>query len=131
MKYFTLQDFERSLAASYSGIDNTIPHHEERNIRRLVEKILDPAREKLGSQIIVTSGYRCRKLNDNIGFEFASSNSIIFNVQDCTTSNGKRAIDESNFVITDSLLKPIFVYGKDYAFKNNDYHLSKEKSIFK
>lgn len=68
---------------------------------------------------------------NNIGFEFASSNSIIFNVQDCTTSNGKRAIDESNFVITDSFLKPIFVYGKDYAFKNNDYHLSKEKSIFK
>lgn len=73
MKYFALEDFERSLAASHSGIDNTIPHHEERNIRRLVEKILDPAREKLGSHIIILSGYRCRKLNDEIGFEFGAS----------------------------------------------------------
>jgi hypothetical protein len=73
MKYFTFRHFERSLAASYLGIDNTIPCNKLENVRRLVEKILDPAREKLGSQIIVISGYRCRKLNDEIGFEFGAS----------------------------------------------------------
>lgn len=73
MKHFTLRDFERSLTASLLGIDNTVSRYEEMNIRRLVEEILDPAREKLGSQIIVISGYRCRKLNDQIGFEFGAS----------------------------------------------------------
>ena len=64
MKYFTLREFERSATAEERGIDNTIPHVGEINIRKLVEKILDPAREKFGKGIVVTSGYRCQQLNE-------------------------------------------------------------------
>ena len=33
-------------------------------IEALVRDVLDPAREKLGAKVIVTSGYRCPKHND-------------------------------------------------------------------
>lgn len=90
MKYFTLRQFECSLAASYLGIDNTIPCDKLENVRRLVEKILDPAREKLGLHIIVISGYRCRKLNDEIGFDFGASTTSLHKeglAADITTIN--------------------------------------------
>jgi zinc D-Ala-D-Ala carboxypeptidase len=63
MKHFTLGEFEKSETAWARGIDNTIPYDAEVNIRKLVENILDPAREKFGEPIIITSGYRCSKLN--------------------------------------------------------------------
>lgn len=63
MKHFTLSEFERSRMAEEQGIDNTIPHEAEVNIRKLVGNILDPARERLDFPIFVTSGYRCQKLN--------------------------------------------------------------------
>lgn len=63
MKHFTLSEFEKSDTAWARGIDNTIPRDAEVNIRKLVENILDPAREKFGEPIIITSGYRCAKLN--------------------------------------------------------------------
>lgn len=63
MKHFTLSEFEKSDTAFARRIDNTIPRNAEMNIRKLVENILDPAREKFGEPIIITSGYRCVKLN--------------------------------------------------------------------
>lgn len=63
MKHFTLSEFEKSETARARGIDNTIHRDAEVNIRKLVENILDPAREKFGEPIIITSGYRCAKLN--------------------------------------------------------------------
>lgn len=63
MKHFTLSEFEKSDTAWARRIDNTIPLLAEANIRKLVKNILDPAREKFGESIIITSGYRCMKLN--------------------------------------------------------------------
>lgn len=63
MKHFTLSEFEKSDTAWARRIDNTIPRDAEMNIRKLVENILDPARGKFGEPIIITSGYRCAKLN--------------------------------------------------------------------
>ena len=73
MKHFTLQEFEYSRTAWVRGIDNTIPFLEEANIRKLVENILDPAREKFGEPIYVTSGYRCVKLNKILEKESGAS----------------------------------------------------------
>lgn len=73
MKHFTLQEFEHSFTAWVRGIDNTIPSLEEANIRKLVENILDPAREKFGEPIYVTSGYRCAKLNKILEKESGTS----------------------------------------------------------
>lgn len=73
MKYFTISEFEKSDTAYFRGIDNTVTFFEEANIIKLVENILDPAREKFGEPIYVTSGYRCAKLNKILEKESGAS----------------------------------------------------------
>ena len=67
MKYFTLQELCNSATAKRKGIDNTPDESVKRNLTLLVENILDPLREAWGEPIIVTSGYRCGRLNKAIG----------------------------------------------------------------
>ena len=67
MKWFTLKEFVRSNTAARLGINNNPGEDVKKNIELLVEKILDPLREKFGKPIIVTSGYRCKELNRAVG----------------------------------------------------------------
>lgn len=67
MKYFTMGELTRSATAARLGIKNE-PTAEERGwLEALVEKVLDPLREKWGAPIRVTSGYRCERLNRAVG----------------------------------------------------------------
>ena len=63
MKFFTLNELIKSDAARRSKINNTPNKQEENNLIALVENILDPLREAYGKPIIVTSGFRCERLN--------------------------------------------------------------------
>lgn len=63
MKYFTLNELIKSDTARRSKINNTPNKQEENNLIALVENILDPLREAYGKPIIVTSGFRCERLN--------------------------------------------------------------------
>ena len=63
MKYFTLNELIKSDAARRSKINNTTNKQEENNLIALVNYILDPLREAYGKPIIVTSGFRCERLN--------------------------------------------------------------------
>lgn len=63
MKYFTLNELTKSDAAKRSKINNTPNKQEESNLIALVNYILDPLREAYGKPIIVTSGFRCERLN--------------------------------------------------------------------
>ena len=67
MKWFTLKEFVKSNTAARLGINNNPSEDVKKNIELLVEKILDPLREKFGKPIIVTSGYRCKELNKAVG----------------------------------------------------------------
>lgn len=67
MKYFSILEFTRSETARKLGIDNTAPLEIRNNIRLFVETILDPIREDWGSPIVVSSGYRCDRLNKAVG----------------------------------------------------------------
>lgn len=67
MKYFTIEELTRSTTATQSGIDNSPSPESTANMRRLVETVLDPARERLGKAIFVNSGYRCPELNRKVG----------------------------------------------------------------
>ena len=67
MKWFTLKEFVESNTAARLGINNNPSEDVKKNIELLVEKILDPLREKFGKPIIVTSGYRCKELNKVVG----------------------------------------------------------------
>lgn len=64
MKYFTIKELTESDIANKNNIDNTPNKQEEYNLIQLVDNILDPLREGYGKPIIVTSGFRCEKLNN-------------------------------------------------------------------
>lgn len=67
MKYFTIQEFERSDTARRLGIDNTMPQTVKANVAELVATVLDPLRQAWGKPLTITSGYRCPALNRAVG----------------------------------------------------------------
>lgn len=67
MRYFTLKELTYSDTASQLGLDNTPGVTESDNLIYLVEKLLDPIRERYGAPIIVTSGYRSPAVNEAVG----------------------------------------------------------------
>lgn len=67
MKYFTIRELTASATAARKGIDNTPDNVVRANLTSLVANVLDPLREAYGKPIIVTSGYRCPKLNKAVG----------------------------------------------------------------
>ena len=67
MKYFTIREMKKSDRATKAGIVNEPSIQEVKNLTALIEKVLDPLREAYGKPIIVTSGYRCEKLNKLVG----------------------------------------------------------------
>ena len=60
MKWFK----EKEFACKCCG---QLPPLARENVKALVSEVLDPVREKLGSPIIVNSGYRCEKHNKDVG----------------------------------------------------------------
>lgn len=71
MKNFKLSEFFDSIAADRNGIKNEPSIDEratiERNISLLVDNVLDPIRDRFCTPIIITSGYRCPKVNKLVG----------------------------------------------------------------
>lgn len=63
MKYFTLEE----LCATKTGLTNIPTWQAVENLKALVNNVLDPLRESWGKPIIVTSGFRCKAVNDKVG----------------------------------------------------------------
>ena len=62
MKYFTINELTQTTHGK------NIPNEEQiENLKLLVEKVLDPAREELNAPIKVTSGFRSIEVNNAIG----------------------------------------------------------------
>lgn len=68
LKYYTVSELIRSSAAQRHSISN-VPESDDvwRNLQRLGERVLDPARERLGMPIVVNSGYRSERVNRLVG----------------------------------------------------------------
>ena len=64
--HFKLNEFTKSRTARENGIDNAPPPEAVENLRALCSHTLEPLREALGLPIIITSGYRCKVLNERI-----------------------------------------------------------------
>lgn len=67
-EHFSLDEFTRSATAARYGIRNIPGDTTIKNLQILCLQVLEPARKTLGgTPLVVTSGYRCRVLNDKIG----------------------------------------------------------------
>ena len=67
VSYFTIPELTHSLRAQACGIDNTPPASAVPLMVELVDRVLDPIRERWQSPIYITSGYRCAELNKKVG----------------------------------------------------------------
>ena len=66
-EHFSVEEMTRSQTAREKRIDNTPPEAAVRNLKILCTQVLEPARAELGRPVIITSGYRCAKLNAAVG----------------------------------------------------------------
>ena len=66
-EFFTLAELIKSSTATKHHIDNTPPAEVIKNLQYGVDMVLDPLRRIYGKPIIITSGYRCQKLNTLVG----------------------------------------------------------------
>lgn len=64
--HFALKEFTECSTALKYGIVNEPPPEAINNLRTLCEQTLEPLREALRLPVVITSGYRCKKLNDRI-----------------------------------------------------------------
>lgn len=65
--HFTVRELTRSATAARRGLDNTPDSAAIVNLQRLIEIVLQPARERMGRPIRVNSGYRSVALNRAVG----------------------------------------------------------------
>ena len=66
-EFFSLAELIKSSTATKHHIDNTPPPDVLKNLQYGVDMVLDPLRRIYGKPIIITSGYRCPKLNTLVG----------------------------------------------------------------
>lgn len=66
-KNFTIDELTSSYSAKKRNIDNTPTAEIQKNLTELASKVLQPIRDAFGEPILVSSGYRCPKLNTAIG----------------------------------------------------------------
>lgn len=64
--HFSLEELIRSAKAAQLGIDNTPPAEVQQRLQGTAE-MLERIRSTLNVPITVTSGYRCRQLNQAVG----------------------------------------------------------------
>ena len=62
--HFALSEFTESPTARKYGIENSPPPEAVANLLRLCLGIMEPLREELQLPVIITSGYRSKRLND-------------------------------------------------------------------
>lgn len=71
MKHFNFNEFFNSDLANSVGIVNypssEVEQYVRINIITLVDQVLDPIRERWGVPVRITSGYRCKALNELVG----------------------------------------------------------------
>ena len=67
MKYFSIEELTSSATALREGIDNRPGKCAYHLLHVLVDQLLDPIREAWGEPIVVSSGYRCKELNELVG----------------------------------------------------------------
>lgn len=97
MRYFSIDEFTRSETAQKMKIDNTPSAEHRKNIVEFIESLLDPLRESweqycntrnLGTpELIVSSGYRSKRLNSALKTSSATSAHCIGYAADLCPAN--------------------------------------------
>lgn len=89
MKYFSINELCHSDTANSLGIDNSPSPQIVQHLSELILRLLDPLREAWGSPILVSSGYRCVRLNKALKHASTTSAHLVGYAADLVPKNGK------------------------------------------
>lgn len=134
MRYFTLKELMHSNVALQNDIVNLPPRHEEArvylNLMALVNGLLDPIRDKFATPMIITSGYRCERLNKLVGGVDNSQHMKGEAVDFCFAGFNKKEMIEAFFEIAEEFNFDQMIYYKkkgiihiSYSRKENRYQM--------
>lgn len=105
--HFKLNEFTKSRTARQHGIDNIPPPEAVENLRALCVHTLEPLREALGLPIIITSGYRCKVLNERITHHSATSQHMQGEAADFVVQGSKFKDQSSKFKVQGSKINAL------------------------
>lgn len=115
MKHFTFREFFRSETAIKNNIANMPFLYGEyqvyRNLEALVDNLLDPIRERFATPVIITSGYRCKQLNE-----------LVKGVENSQHREGKAADFYFSGFTSKEMKEAFFEILKNYAFDQLIYY---------
>ena len=135
--HFKLSELTASATARENGIDNTPPPKIVDNLRHLCEGTLEPLREEIKLPVVITSGYRCKALNERITHHSNTSQHMSglaadFHIGDAQGSSGlshrERLIKAFRLIITSDkidydqvILYPTFIH-VSYVSRDKNRH---------
>lgn len=125
MKYFTFDELLRSQTAAQRDIINEPFAYNEvdvyNNLEALVDNLLDPIRERFATPIIVTSGYRCKELNEIVGGVETSQHRKGQAVDFYFQGFSRTELSEAFFEISDNFDFDQLIYYKKKGFIHISY----------
>lgn len=125
MKYFTLKELMHSNVALHNDIVNLPPRHEEAkvylNLIALVNSLLDPIFDKYATPMIITSGYRCERLNKLVGGAENSQHMKGEAVDFCFAGFNKKEMIEAFFEIAEDFSYDQLIYYREKGIIHISY----------
>ena len=126
MKYFTLRELLHSEVALRNEIVNLPPHNEAGevyfNLTVLVDNLLDPIRERFAVPIMITSGYRCKRVNKLVGGVDNSQHMKGKAVDFCFAGFSKKEMAAAFFEIAEKFDFDQLIYYKKKGFIHISYN---------
>lgn len=130
MKYFTFRELLHSNVALQNDVPNLPPREDAAkiyfNLVVLVDNLLDPIRERFAVPMIITSGYRCERLNKLVGGVDNSQHMKGEAVDFCFAGFSKKDMAAAFFEIAEEFNFDQMIYYKkkgiihiSYSRKNN------------
>lgn len=134
MKYFTFRELMHSNVALQNDVDNLPPRQERAkiyfNLVVLVDNLLDRIRERFAVPMIITSGYRCERLNKMVGGVDNSQHMKGEAVDFCFAGFSKKEMAAAFFEIAEEFNFDQLIYYKkkgiihiSYNRKNNRHQI--------
>lgn len=130
MKYFTFRELLHSNVALQNDVLNLPPREDAAriyfNLVVLVDNLLEPIRERFAVPMIITSGYRCKRLNKLVGGVDNSQHMKGEAVDFCFAGFSKKEMAAAFFEIAEEFNFDQLIYYKkkgiihiSYSRKNN------------
>ena len=85
--HFSLLELTESATARQRDIANIPPPEAVENLKRLCKGTLEPLRKALGLPVIITSGYRCKELNNIVNRSSKTSQHMLGQAADFYVSS--------------------------------------------